>query len=113
MKRDTLKVLALVFAAAALSNGCAHREVVHERVAAPPPGEVVVSTEPPTPRHEVIGVAPSPRHVWVDGYWVRSHDRWVWVSGRYEVGPHPGAVWVKGHWDATNRGWVWVPGRWA
>ena len=113
MKREILKVLAGIFAAGALSSGCAHRVVVHERVEAPPPGEVVVSTEPPAPRHEVIGVAPGPNYVWVDGYWVRTHNRWVWVKGHYEVSPHAGAVWVKGHWDRTPRGWVWVKGHWA
>jgi hypothetical protein len=114
MKRELLKGLTVIIAASALGSGCVvHERVVHERAAAPPPGEVVVSTEPPAPKHEVIGVAPSPHHVWVDGYWVRSHDRWIWVSGRYEVGPHPGAVWVKGHWNPTDRGWVWVPGHWA
>src|SRR2546423_14298604 len=110
MKREILRALAIIALAGMFGNGCARRVVVHESVmTTPPPGEVVVSTEPPRAKHEVIGVAPSPRHVWVDGYWVRTRDRWAWVAGHYELRPREGAVWVRGHWDHTDRGWVWTP----
>jgi hypothetical protein len=114
MKSGILRALAVIAVAGIFASGCAHRTVVRESVVTTPPaGEVVVSTEPPAPRHEVIGVAPSPRHVWVNGYWARTHDRWAWVPGHYELGPRVGSVWVKGHWDYTGTGWVWTPGHWA
>ena len=60
-------------------------------------GEVVVETGPPAPQQEVIGVAPYPGAVWIEGYW-------GWNGVRY--------VWVRGHWDRARVGWVWVPHRW-
>ena len=112
MKR-ALMIMTAAGVLGAFASGCARRVVVHEEVAAAPAGEVVVSTEPPPLRHEVVTVAPSARHVWIDGYWARTHGQWVWVPGHYEVRPRERAVWVKGHWDYTSRGWVWTPGRWA
>ena len=112
MKRERLQRLVILTAMGLLAGGCySHRVVVHETAAAPA-GEVVVTAEPPPVRHEVIGVAPSPRHVWVAGYWTHHHGRWVWVQGHYVVGPRTGAVWVPGHWDRTDRGWVWTAGHW-
>src|SRR5437016_2882137 len=113
MKRVIVRGLALMAVAGILgifASGCARRVVVHERVEAAPAGEVVVTTEPPPPRHEMVPVAPSERHVWVEGYWARSHGHWLWVPGHYELRPRERAVWVKGHWDRTDRGWVWVAG---
>jgi hypothetical protein len=116
MKRVILRTLATFAATGVLgmfASGCAHHVVVHEQVATAPAAEVVVTTEPPVPRHEVVPVAPSERHVWVEGYWAMSHNHWVWIRGHYEVRPREHAVWVKGHWDRTDRGWVWVGGHWA
>ena len=91
-----------------------HRRVVVVQEPAPYVGDqVVVTTDPPAPRHEVVTVAPSADHVWVKGYWSRQNDRWVWVPGHYQLRPRPAAVWVEGHWDHTTRGWVWTPGHWA
>jgi hypothetical protein len=117
MKRKILLALAIAGAAGFWGTGCyTHRTVVHEATVttpAPPAGEVVVTTEPPPAREEVITTAPDPNHVWVKGYWVRSHHQWVWVPGHYVVGPRAGAVWVSGHWDRTPGGWAWTPGHWG
>lgn len=115
MKRKTNLVLALGLLAGFLSAGCvSHRTVVvRERPVAVTSGEVVVTTEPPPVKEEVIGVAPSPRHVWVQGNWSYHEGRWIWVPGRWEVRPRRGAVWIAGHWDRTPRGWVWRAGHWA
>lgn len=68
---------------------------------------------PPAPQPEVVvGVAPSPNHIWVGGYWTRHRDSWYWVHGRWSARPHPGAVWVDGRWDRHPRGYVWVSGHW-
>jgi hypothetical protein len=85
--------------------------VVRERVV-PPPGEAVVVQEaPPSPQVEVVGVAPSPLHVWIGGFWAW-HGRWVWEPGRWELRPRGRVAWVAGHWDRHLNGWVWVPGHW-
>jgi hypothetical protein len=62
-----LSVLGLI--AVLVTTGCARRVVVVK----------------PAPRIEVIPVAPSPRHVWVQGHYVRRHHDWVWVGGYYKV----------------------------
>jgi WXXGXW repeat (2 copies) len=110
MKREILRLGAWITLAAFLATGCyTGRERV---VVTAPPGEVIVTQEPPQPRVEVIGVAPTTAHVWVRGYWVYRNGRWVWIAGHWELRPRPGALWVAGHWDRTSRGWAWTPGHW-
>ncbi len=62
---------------------------------APP---VVINVAPPPPRIEVMTPAPSPNHVWIDGYW-------RWNNGRHD--------WVNGHWEARRDGYFWAPGHWV
>ena len=75
-------------------------------------GPVIVHRTPPPPQTEVITVAPSPRHVWVPGYWTWRDDDWVWQSGYWESRPSPEARWVPGQWIATSNGWRWQDGEW-
>jgi len=51
-----------------IGEGCARRVVV---------------VQPPAPRVEVIPVAPSPRHVWVKGHYIKRGHNYVWVGGHY------------------------------
>ncbi len=44
-----------------------------------------VRTPPPPARVEVVPVAPSPRHVWVPGHYVRRGRNYIWVNGYYAV----------------------------
>jgi len=72
-----------------------------------------VDEAPPAPRAEVIiGVAPSPDHVWIGGYWARRAGSWVWIDGRWMLRPRPGVAWVPGHWERHPRGHVWISGHW-
>lgn len=51
---------------------------------------------PPPGRIETIPERPSGADAWVDGEWVLTHDRWLWVLGRWVRVP-PGlkyAPWV-------------------
>jgi len=89
--RRNAYLLALLIAATGLLQACvvepAHRRYVGD----------VVMIGPPAPRHEVIGAAPTPGYVWIDGYW-------SWNAGRHD--------WVTGHWEAPRRGYRWVPHHW-
>ena len=108
MKMAIVRLLGLFTIAGFAATGC----VSHHHYVATPTGEVVVTTEPPAPRSEVIATAPGPGYVWVGGYWAHRHGRWVWMPGHYESSPTATAHWVPGHWDRTTSGWVWTPGRW-
>lgn len=67
---------------------------------------------PPAQRVEVVEVAPSPRHVWVEGHWAWHGGEYVWVPGHWAERPHEGAVWVPGHYVQRRHGYEWVPGHW-
>jgi hypothetical protein len=109
MKKEIPGLLALLTVSSLLLGGC----VTHEQAVVSPSGEVVVVREaPPAPRQEVIGVAPSTAHVWVNGYWGYRHGKYVWVTGHWESRPRAGATYIAGHWDHTSRGWVYTPGYW-
>lgn len=113
MKREMGRVLLLMGVGALLATSCYTRRVVVRESVAAPTGEVVVSSEPPRLRHEVIiGEAPGPAHVWVAGFWANRDGRWVWIPGHWERGPHVGAHWTAGNWVHRTRGWVWIEGRW-
>ena len=114
MKTRALSLFGIIGVAALLGTGCythTRRVVVREPVVAPT-GPVVVSSEPPPPRHEVVGVAPSAENVWIPGYWAYENNRWVWMPGHWETRPRPSALWVQGHWTRRVNGWVWTPGHW-
>lgn len=66
MKSKMVLVAAL---SVVLATGCARKVVVQR----------------PAPRVEVIPVAPSARHIWVKGHYVRRGRNYVWVPGYYVV----------------------------
>jgi hypothetical protein len=113
MKRELLRNTVLALVAGLLVAGCYHqRVVVREQAVVAPGTEVVVSEEPPPPKREVIGMAPGPSHVWIEGRWVFTNGRYVWIRGHWEARPRELAAWVPGHWEHIPRGWVWRPGHW-
>ena len=60
----------------------------------------------------VRGVAPSPRHVWVEDEWAVENGAYVRRPGHWVVPPRPGGVWVAGHWDRRPGGEIWIGGHW-
>ena len=73
---------------------------------------VRIQMAPPPPQVEVRPVAPSPRHVWVNGHWRWDGGRHVWMPGRW-IAERPGHVWVDGRWVNQGGQWVFYNGHWA
>jgi hypothetical protein len=115
-------------------TGCVVEEV-HRRppppiavveVAPPPPPPMVVVREaprqevivvqvaPPPPRREIVleRERPSPRHVWIKGYWVWRGSKHEWVVGHWELPPRANAVWVEPRWEQRGNGYVFIAGFW-
>ena len=67
---------------------------------------------PPPPHAAYVGVAPGPRHAWMEGYWARHGNHWRWMPGRWMVPPRSRAAWVPGRWVPRPGGWVFVEGYW-
>jgi hypothetical protein len=59
-----------------------------------------------------IGVRPSPRHVWVPGYWGWRGGARVWVGGAWLL-PQTNWGWIAPHWQWNGVTWVWAQGYWA
>ena len=66
---------------------------------------------PPPLRIEAQTLQPSPRHVWVPGYWRWAGINYVWVDGSW-VKPKKNREWVPGTWEQVGNHWVWKPGSW-
>jgi|SRR5581483_9625271 len=73
--------------------------------------QVIVRVRPAAPV-VVRPVAPSPRHVWVEGEWVVRHGHYEYVNG-YWVTPRRGMHWVPGYWVPRRGGYIWISGHWA
>lgn len=71
-----------------------------------------VAYGPPPPRYGVIGYAPGPGYVWMDGYWDRGGGGWNWVGGRWERPPHGRHAWMRSEWRHEGNGWRFHRGYW-
>ena len=102
----------------ALASGCVvatrPAPVVYEQPGPPPapPGEVIVTEDPPAPVYETVGVAPGPGFIWIGGYYHWNGGRWVWYRGHYARPPHPGAAWVGARYEFRGGRRVYIAGYW-
>jgi hypothetical protein len=71
-----------------------------------------VGIPPPALRVEVRPMAPSPNHLWIDGYWAWRGGRHVWLGGHYALPPGPGYVWEPARWVNENGQWTFFDGHW-
>ena len=99
--------LLLVGALGLLAAGCYATTGVHYR------GHVYVPAAPPAPYVEVVGTAPGPSYVWVNGYWWWNGDQYVWMRGHWSLPPEPGYVYVRSGWVYAGGQYRFVHGRWA
>ena len=95
-------VLSGLLIAAGTLAACAPRPYAYYHV--PPP--------PPPPVYGVVGVAPGPGFVWVDGFWDLRGGRWFWVRGHWVRPPRPRAAWVPGYWSREREAWRFRGGYW-
>ena len=97
-----LLLTGMMILGAALS-GCASggRYYVAARIGPPPP-----------PRYGVMGMAPGPGYMWIDGYWDLRGSAWVWAPGRWVRPPRPHAVWVPHEWREDHGRYRFYRGHW-
>ncbi len=75
-------------------------------------GGYYVVAPPPPPRYGVVGYAPGPGFVWVDGFWDWRGGRWAWVGGSWRRPPRAGAVWVPNRWVPAGHRYRLERGYW-
>ena len=75
--------------------------------------EVIVGSQPPPLRTEIITMSPGPGYIWIRGHWAWRHERWDWEGGRWDRVMQPGSTWIPGQWIARGNGWAWSEGHYA
>jgi hypothetical protein len=77
-------------------------------------GELEVDMAPPPPPPVVVERPPRPGslYIWIDGHYIVSSGRWVWVRGRWELPPRRGNIWVEPHVRQRGPRWGYTPGHW-
>jgi hypothetical protein len=91
--------------AAGLLAACGHGYYTNGFVAYGPP--------PPPVGYGVVGVAPGPGFVWINGYYNWAGGRYAWTPGRWVRPPYRGAVWHAPAWRHEGNAWRFHEGRWA
>jgi hypothetical protein len=76
------------------------------------PAEVVVRIGPPHAQVERRPPTPGRGYVWIPGYQNWDGRAHVWVPGRWEMPPRGHRHWQAHHWVKRHDGWVLVEGRW-
>ncbi len=74
--------------------------------------QVYVRIGPPAPRVERRPPPPSPRNVWVDGFYRWDSRNYVWAPGYWAQPPRSHTHWVPGHWAHRSKGYYWIEGHW-
>ncbi len=77
-----------------------------------PEAEDVDGPPPLESRIELVPIAPSANHVWIDGHWGLGGSAYSWQPGQWVARPAPQAVYLPGRWERQRRRWVYVDGGW-
>lgn len=99
LKFKTGMILTALLGAAAMS-GCAAR------------AHYVRGGPPPPPMVGVVGYAPAPGYVWIEGFYNLRGPRWVWAPGRWVRPPHRHAVWVQPRVERHGNRYRYYRGYW-
>jgi hypothetical protein len=76
-------------------------------------GYYVARTGPPRPLgYGVMGVAPGPGYVWVDGFWDLRGGSWRWAPGYWARPPRGYSMWVTPSWRPYGHGYRYNRGYW-
>jgi hypothetical protein len=73
---------------------------------------VRVRVAPPASRLEAAPLAPSPRHLWIAGYWAWHGGTHVWMGGHWALPPQPSYVWEPARWENVGGAWMFYEGHW-
>lgn len=73
---------------------------------------VIVQQAPPASLKESIFDRPSPRHLWVAGYWTWQQDKYQWTAGHWEMPPAGMDTWVAPRWEKRAEGYTFSEGFW-
>lgn len=72
----------------------------------------VVTQAPPTPQQDVVSAQPSPKHVWLAGYWTWRNDQYQWMAGHWELPPNVNSTWVAPRWEQQGNSYKFYEGYW-
>lgn len=79
---------------------------------APAVSTTIVTVAPPALQTETVLAQPSPKYVWLAGYWSWRNDRYEWMSGHWQLPPNSGAVWVSPRWEQQGNAYKFTEGYW-
>ncbi len=79
---------------------------------APRAAAVTVQQAPPAAKKEAIIDRPTPRHVWVTGYWVWKDSKYEWLTGHWELPPRGTESWVAPRWEQHGDSYTFSEGFW-
>lgn len=74
-------------------------------------GAYYVDDAPPPPQEEVVGVAPYPGAIRINGYWGWEGRRHVWHPGTWERA-RPGYNYQPHRWERRGNRYVYYRGGW-
>jgi hypothetical protein len=75
-------------------------------------GSYAVGPPPPYPNNVAIGMAPSPRHMWVPGRYVYKSNSYQRSPGYYQIPPRGRTQYVEGSWNQSRKGYRYQGGGW-
>lgn len=73
----------------------------------------IVDDAPPRTRYERRTARPNRNAVWINGYWDRHDDEWIWTSGRWQDRDDRRARWIRARYRREGRVWRYEPGHWS
>ncbi len=90
-------------------------KTVNTRNTAVAPSRIVTSVrfQPPATIPQIIPRRPTPRAVWISGYWMWDSNllQWIWMDGYWDLHPRA-SIWIPGRWIDEGGLSIWIEGRW-